>query len=421
MQDQYNNNNGEQMSHSTPSPYNHTMGRTLLVSLLSGAVAATAVCAYFYGAHIAPLHVAQKQPVVTAIAPEVTGAVGYGGDDIVSVVEEVSPSVVSIVVSKDVPQYRAMLSPLDLFFGTPQQPQAPQSEQTEKKKIGSGTGFFVSSQGLIVTNRHVVADTSAQYTVITQDGTEHVATILAMDDVLDFAVLKIDGEGYTAVTIGNSDEVKIGQTVIAIGYSLGEFSHSVSRGIVSGMSRTITASGGFGEMEQLHNIIQTDAAINSGNSGGPLLDTQGQVIGINTAMAQGAENVGFAIPINHVTQLIEDVRTTGKISRPFLGVRYLPINDTIRTALGVSYTHGVLVVRGQSITDFAVQPGSPADKAGIVENDIILSIDDVQIDETQNLAQVIAQHNVGDTVSLRIWHKGKEKTVTVTLEERNKK
>lgn len=395
--------------------------RTFFVAIVAGAVAATAVCAYFYGAFIMPLRTTQMQPVVTAVAPGTSATVSYDGDDIVSVVEEVSPSVVSIVVSKDVPQYRAMLSPLDLFFGVPQQPQVPQNEQPEKQKVGSGTGFFVSSHGMIVTNRHVVADPTAQYTVITQDGAEHNATILAVDDILDFAVLKIDGDNYTAVTIGNSDEVKIGQTVIAIGYSLGEFSHSVSRGIVSGMSRTITAGGGFGEMEQLNNIIQTDAAINPGNSGGPLLDAQGHVIGINTAVAQGAENVGFAIPINHVTQLIDDVRATGKISRPFLGVRYLPINDEIRKALGVNYTHGVLVVRGQSITDFAVQPGSPADKAGIVENDIILSMDGVTIDDTNALAHVIAKHKPGDTVSLRLWHKGQEKTISVTLEEKSKK
>lgn len=406
--------NGHHVAHSDTR-------RTIVVALLAGVVGAAVVCAYFYGIYVAPLTTVQQKPVVAAVTPGTVGAVGENGDDIVSVVEDVSPSVVSIVVSKDVSQYRAMLSPLDLFFGMPQQPQAPQGEQSEKQKVGSGTGFFVSSNGLIVTNRHVVADASAQYTVITSDNEEHEATILAVDDVLDFAVLKIDGDNYTAVTIGNSDEIKIGQTVIAIGYSLGEFSHSVSRGIVSGMSRNITAGSGFGETEQLNNIIQTDAAINPGNSGGPLLDMRGHVIGINTAVAQGAENVGFAIPINQVTRLIEDVRTVGKISRPFLGVRYIPLNDEIRAALGVSYDHGVLVVRGQSITDFAVQPGSPADRAGIVENDILLTMDDVAIDDTMLLSQIIAEHNVGDTVAIRLWHKGQEKTVNVTLEEKNKK
>lgn len=381
--------------------------------ILGGVLGSAMICTYFFHEYLTPL---QEQPA-EVITKEITQ---LQDEDIVSVVENVSPSVVSVVVSKDVPQYQQLYnSPFDLFFGVPQQ-QDPrgQGQQFEKQKVGGGTGFFVSSDGMIVTNRHVVADTAADYTVLTEDGTEYPAVVLVRDDVLDFAVLKVEGEGFTAVTLGDSDAIKIGQTAIAIGNSLGEFSHSVSRGIISGMQRNITAGSGFGDTEDLTNIIQTDAAINFGNSGGPLLDVQGKVIGINTAVAQGAENIGFAIPINQVMRLIDDVKETGKITRPFIGVRYVPVNKEIQDALDVDYEHGVLVVRGDAITDFAVLPGSPADKAGIVENDIILEINGTKIDEKNTMAQLIAQHGVGDVIEMTVWHKGVEKKLSATLEEK---
>jgi S1-C subfamily serine protease len=343
------------------------------------------------------------------------------GDDIVDVVDKVSPSVVSIVVSKEVPQYRRLFnSPFDLFFGDPSRPQNNDQDQLfEKQKVGGGTGFFITEDGLIVTNRHVVADQNADYTVIMSDGTEYSAEVLARDDYLDFAVLTVEGEDFTAVEIGDSDAIKIGQTVVAIGNSLGEFSHSVSRGIISGVRRDIVAGGGFGDTQELTDIIQTDAAINFGNSGGPLLDISGKVIGINTAVAQGAENIGFAIPINQVVRLIDDVKTTGTISRPFIGVRYVEMTPEIKETLNVDYDHGVLIVRGDAITDFAVLPGSPADEAGLVENDIILEINGEKIDEARSFAQMIASYNVGDTITLTVWHKGDEKEVSVTLKDKS--
>jgi S1-C subfamily serine protease len=385
----------------------------VFAGILGGVLGSAMICTYFFQKYLTPL---QEQPA-EVITKEITQ---LQDEDIVSVVENVSPSVVSVVVSKDVPQYQQLYnSPFDLFFGVPQQQdRRGQEQQFEKQKIGGGTGFFVSSDGMIVTNRHVVADTTAEYTVLTEDGTEYPAVVLARDDVLDFAVLKVEGDGFTAVTLGDSDGIKIGQTAIAIGNSLGEFSHSVSRGIISGMQRNITAGSGFGDTEDLTNIIQTDAAINFGNSGGPLLDVQGKVIGINTAVAQGAENIGFAIPINQVMRLIDDVKETGKITRPFIGVRYVPVNKEIQDALDVDYEHGVLVVRGDAITDFAVLPGSPADKAGIVENDIILEINGTKIDEKNTMAQLIAQHGVGDTIEMKVWHKGVEKNLSAILEEK---
>ena len=340
-------------------------------------------------------------------------------DDIVSVVDKASPSVVSIVVSKEVPQYQQSYNtPFDLFFGKPNTVPKDQSDINEKQKIGGGTGFFVSKDGLIVTNRHVVIDPDAEYTVMTSDGREFPATVLARDNYLDFAVVKVDGDDFVAVEFADSDSIKIGQTVVAIGNSLGEFSNSVSRGIISGMQRNIMAGGGVGGTEELTDIIQTDAAINFGNSGGPLLNVEGKVIGINTAIAQGAENIGFALPINDVKRLIGDVQRTGKISRPFIGVRYVEMTQEIRDALNVEYQNGILIVRGDKVTDFAVSPGSPADKAGLMENDIILEVDGKKIDKENSLAGLIANYYVGDTISLKIWHKGEEKNVRVILEEK---
>jgi len=340
-------------------------------------------------------------------------------NSIVDVVENTTSSVVSIIASKDVPQYQRMFSPFDFFFSPNGRESMPQQEQLfEKQKVGGGTGFFVSSDGMIVTNRHVVADRDAEYTVITSDGVELNATILARDDMLDFAVIKVEGTEFNVVDLGNSDDIKIGQTVIAIGNSLGEFSHSVSRGIISGVQRNIVAGGGLEGAERLNNIIQTDAAINFGNSGGPLLDLEGKVVGINTAVAQGAENIGFALPINQVMRLINDVKKTGKISRPFVGVRYVAMTQEIKEELNVPYDHGILVVRGQNIVDFAVLPGSPADEAGIEEYDVILEIDGQQINADNSLSHIIANYSVGDTVTLKVWHKGEERDVSITLKDK---
>ncbi len=380
--------------------------------LLAGVVGSALVYGYMFERYVDQLP--QQQPTIVKEITQVHD------DVIVDVVDATAASVVSIVVTKEVPQYTHMYSPFDLFFGMPQgQRGIPEEQLFEKQKVGGGTGFFVSTDGMIVTNRHVVADLHAEYTVVTSDGSEYPATILARDHILDFAVLKVDGEVFTAANLGNSDEIKIGQTVIAIGNSLGEFSHSVSRGIISGVRRDIVAGDGMAGSEELNGIIQTDAAINFGNSGGPLLDMNGHVIGINTAIAQGAENIGFAIPINQVMRLIEDVRRDGKISRPFIGVRYVALTEDIAHELNVDYDHGVLVVRGERVMDFAVLPGSPADKAGIMENDIILAVDGKNITAENSLTKIISTYHVGDTVRFTVWHKGEETFVDVVLEDKN--
>lgn len=343
---------------------------------------------------------------------------------LVSLVDKSTPGVVSVVISKDVPKYRSFFddpSFPSFFFGRPFGGNANSNSdpgETEKQTIGEGSGFFVSSDGTIVTNKHVVEDLQADYTVITSDKKEHVARVLARDPVQDIAILKIDGDGFPALDLGDSENLRVGQTAVAIGNSLGEFSNTVSRGIISGLQRSLVAGSGMGASERLSGIIQTDAAINPGNSGGPLLNLSGKVIGINVAMAQGAQNIGFAIPVNSIKRALDEVKNTGKIAAPFLGVRSIAVTPEIQKANNLPFGYGALIVRGQNITDLAVVPGSPADKADIVENDIILEIDGTKLDTDAQLADVIASKHAGDTVTLKIWHKGDTRDVRVTLEER---
>ena len=339
---------------------------------------------------------------------------------ITNAVEKVSPSVVSIVVSKDIPKFKnSFNNPFDFFFNPNKSQGSDSNSGTEKQTIGGGSGFLVTADGMIITNKHVVSDTQADYTAILNDEKEYSAKVLARDPASDIAVIKIDGNDFPVVMPGDSDAIKVGQTAIAIGNSLGEFSNSVSKGIISGVKRNVTAGSSLGgNTERLTNIIQTDAAINPGNSGGPLLNISGEVIGVNVAMAEGAENVGFALPINQVKKIIDQVKTNGQISTPFLGVRYVAIDQTIQKQNSLPYDYGVLVTRGQAISDLAVIPGSPADKSEIVENDIILEADGQKINANNQLSDMIAKHNVGDQINLKIWHKGEIKNVTVKLEER---
>ena len=343
-------------------------------------------------------------------------------------VEKASPAVVSIIISKDVSKIQDFFSDpfsFDPFFdpfGSGQQQQKGQNNGqggTGKQEIGGGSGFIVSSNGLIVTNRHVVSDQEASYTVMTNDGKKYDAKVMAIDQVSDIAILKIEaGQSLPVLDLADSGSLKIGQTVIAIGNSIGEFRNTVSKGIISGLKRSVTAGDGFGQAETLSEVIQTDAAINPGNSGGPLLNINGQVIGVNVAMAQGAENIGFALPANTVKKDIESVKSKGKIVQPWLGVRYIPVTKEIQQQNNLPFDYGALVLRGERMTDFAVAPGSPADKAGIAENDIILEMNGTKVDENHQLSDQIAKYNVGDTVTLKVWHKGATSDVKVTLEER---
>lgn len=365
-------------------------------------------------------------------------------DAVTGVVEKSSPAVVSIIITKDIPKIQNFFfdpfndgfdpfggqggSPFDEFFG--QRQPGPGNEQnngggTNKVEIGGGTGFVISEDGMIVTNKHVVSDVSADYTVLTNDGREYEAKVLGRDRTNDVAVIKIDpknpkkGQGVEkmdTLSLGDSSQIKIGQTAIAIGNALGEFRNTVSKGIISGLSRNITA-GGAGESENLEQLIQTDAAINQGNSGGPLLNLKGEVVGINVAVAAGAQNIGFALPINGIKNIIKNVEKNGKIVQPYLGVRYVALNKQLKEKNNLPFDYGVLVLRGTNISDLAVIPGSPADKAGITENDIILEVNGEKIDEKNTLVKIIAGLEIDQIIDLKIWHKGEEKNIKVTLKE----
>lgn len=283
---------------------------------------------------------------------------------------------------------------------------------------GAGTGFIITNDGLIITNKHVVSDENAQYKVVLSDGRSFDAEVKSRDPYLDFAVLKIDAKDLPVVELGDSDQMQIGQWVVAVGNALGKFQNSVTVGVISAKNRQIDATDQNGQnSESLDNLLQTDTAINPGNSGGPLINLKGQVIGINTAVASSAQGIGFAIPINSVKGAIDSIKQTGRIVRPYLGVRYVAITPDIAKQNNLSVEYGAMVVRGSGIAQFAVVPGSPADKAGIVENDIILEINGQKIDENHGLVSLVSQAKVGDEVSLKILSKGNEKTVKVKLEE----
>ncbi len=340
--------------------------------------------------------------------------------DVIDVVDAVNPAVVSIVISKDVPKMEQIFnqgnpsSPFGMFgLNFPQY----QQNGTEEKEIGGGSGFIVSEDGYIVTNAHVVSDKDAKYTVLLNDETKHDATVVAADATLDIAVLKIDSTGLPFLEFGDSDTVKVGQSVVAIGNALGQFRNTVSVGVISGLARSITAGDNNGS-EFLSDVLQTDAAINPGNSGGPLLDLSGKVIGVNVATSSGGENISFSLPSNLVRATVESIEKNGKVVTAYLGVRYVMIDAEYAKANTIAVDHGALVQRGDDGKTVAVIPGSPADKAGIEENDIIITVDDVTLDENHPLHVVLRQKTVGDVITMKVLHDGVEKTVTATLAER---
>jgi serine protease Do len=392
-------------------------GPTVNTRLLGAVILISVVFGSFGGAwgslYLAKQHYFQKLFGTSPLSSQ-QGPAYVESSSIIDVVQKTSPSVVSIVISKDLSKLPGFgFSPFDQFFGfsSPNQPSTPNIQQ-----VGAGSGFFVSSDGLILTNKHVVSDAQASYSVLTSEGKSYEAKVMAIDPVNDLAIIKVEINNAPALPLADSSQIQIGQQVVAIGNSLGQYQNTVTSGIVSGIGRRITAGGG-GSSEQLEGVIQTDAAINPGNSGGPLLNLAGQVIGINTAVDQQGQSVGFAIASNDAAKALASFGQNGKISRPFLGVRYLIINKTLADQEKLPRDYGALIVRGQAATDFAVLPGSPADRAGLVENDIILEVNGHRIEEANTLSRELKNYNVGDTLSIKIYHQGSEKTVNIVLEE----
>lgn len=320
---------------------------------------------------------------------------------VIDAVKKISPAVVSISVSQQV---------VDIF-----------TRQVSTQEVGGGSGFVLTSDGLIVTNKHVVSQQGATYKVVLGDGRIFDATIKATDPLNDLAIVKIDAKDLQTVELGSSDDLEIGQSVIAIGNALGEYKNSVTYGVVSAKNRRVTASGN-GSSETLTDLIQTDAAINPGNSGGPLANLKGQVVGINSVIAStsgGSIGVGFAISIDSIMNVIESVRKTGEIVRPYMGVRYLSVNKSIQQLNNLTVDYGALVSRGSGVAELAVMPGSPADKAGILEGDIILEINGERITEDDPLPRRLMKYSVGDEVVIKLMTKGEEKELKVTLDKLN--
>jgi len=324
---------------------------------------------------------------------------------IIDVAENAAPSVVTISISKTetVP---------DVLNSSPFDPFNIFDIQTKEQQIEQdiGTGFVVDgNQGLIVTNKHVVDDVDASYRVIDTNDEMFEVSDIYRDPVNDISILKIEKTDIPSLELGDSDSLKVGQLAIAIGTALGEFRHTVTTGVISGLGRGITAGSLYaGGMEQLDNVIQTDAAINPGNSGGPLLNSAGQVIGVNVAIAQGGQNIGFAIPINIVKQSLDNFEATGRFSRPFLGIRYQMISK--QAALLNEVPQGALVRE--------VIENSSADKSGVKLDDIITQIGDIKIDGEETVVKIINQSKIGDELELRIWRDGEEVQIKVKLEER---
>lgn len=329
---------------------------------------------------------------------------------IIDIVKENSPSVVSVVAYKDVPVYEQTFQQ-DFFFIIPKLEQ----KGTERQQVGAGTGFIVSSDGLILTNKHVVSDKEAEYVVIMTDNKEYNAKVLARDPVQDLAIMKIEGgNSFKPLKLGSVDDIQIGQTVIAIGNALGRFQNTVSVGVISGLGRTIVATGPDFATEKLEDIIQTDTAINRGNSGGPLINLKGEVVGINTAVSTEGENIGFAISIDKAKRSIEQVKTLGRISYPYMGVRYIILNKEISKARDIEVDYGALIVGDD---EPAVVDGSPAQKAGIKEGDIILEINGEKITENNSLAKIISKYNPFESLNLKILRDGQEIYLNIILGE----
>jgi serine protease Do len=275
---------------------------------------------------------------------------------------------------------------------------------------GGGTGFIITSDGLIATNKHVVPDDKAKYTVFLNDGRSFPAKVLARDPFNDLAMIKIEATGLPTVELGNSDDLKVGQWVVAIGNALGQFENSVTVGVISAKERTIEVENG----ERLDGLLQTDAAINSGNSGGPLVNLRGQVVGINTAVAAKgfAEGIGFAIPTNTVKTAIDQVVKSGKIVRPYIGISYIPVTPDVASQYDLPVDHGVWLATRSSIIS-----GSPAAKAGLQVNDIITEIDGKEINENQTLPKLLLTHQPGDKITLTVLRGTKAVKIELTLTE----
>jgi S1-C subfamily serine protease len=335
---------------------------------------------------------------------------------IVAVAKKACPAVITIVISKDLPKIEGFY-----FFPYGNQkyvvPKIDKGKK-EKTKIGGGSGFIVSPDGYILTSNHVVEDRTADYTIIVETDMKLPSKVVSRDPINDVAILKVEAKDLPYLELGDSEKIELGQTVIAIGNALGEFHDTISTGVVSGLSRYITAVSGISQQaERLRGLIQTDAAINPGNSGGPLVDIEGKVIGINTATVMDAQNIGFAIPINYVVKDLEEVKKYGKVKRPFIGVKYILLNKELSEKNKLPVEHGAFVVR-ETLGEAAIIKGSAAEKAGLKEFDIVLDCNGEKITEENSLSHILQKFKVNEEISLKVLRDKKEIHLKLKLEEK---
>jgi serine protease Do len=336
--------------------------------------------------------------------------VSYEAFDFTSSWAEAAPAVVSVVALKELTERYQQVGPRGA------------SAVTTLTEVSSGTAFIISPDGLALTNKHVVADTEAEYILILEDGTELTAQVLDRDSLNDIAILLITGEDprigdLPYLDLADSDVVQVGEPVLAIGNALGEYANTTTAGIVSATGRDILAAGGLSGIESLVGLFQTDAAINPGNSGGPLVNLEGEVIGMNTAVDSTAAGIGFAIPSNDLQLVLDSYYEYGEIVRPYLGVRYTIVNPSIVVKRALKYTYGALITGGSNTGLAGVVEGGPAELAGLQENDVILTIDGEQISSSYTIANALSGHAVGDQIVLEVWRNEDTFKVSVELAE----
>jgi S1-C subfamily serine protease len=344
----------------------------------------------------------------------------------VQTIKKTLPAVVSIAIAKHLEDLEKEI-PQELYPFLPSGPdgrhlQIPEAmiDKGNMVRIGGGSGFIVEPDGIILTNKHVISDPKAEYTVILSNGVKYPATILSRDPVNDVAIVKINPPGphLPTIALGDATHVELGESVLAIGNALGLFKNTVSLGIVSGLSRSIAAQEEpNAPPQELRGLIQTDAAINPGNSGGPLVTLDGKAIGINTAIVFGAQNIGFAIPINAARRDLHDLKTYGHIRKPLLGVRYLIVDENLQEKMGLPVNYGALIVHDAS-KEGAIVPESPAAKAGLKEMDIILECNAVKVDHEHAIQDFLETLEVGSTLDLLVLRGERKLNVKVVLAER---
>lgn len=346
-------------------------------------------------------------------------------EQIIKTTQGVMPAVTSIIVGKD---YEEILRerPYELMVPHEDHVDLPIPEEElphtkgGKVRVGGGSGFIVDPTGLILTNKHVVQDPKAEYIVALASDDTYTARVLARDPMNDVAILKIEAENLPYLALGDSDSIQLGQTVLAVGTALGEFQNTVSCGIISGLSRFINAmTDQEGHSQRLRGLIQTDAAINPGNSGGPLVNLHGEVIGINAAIVFGAQNIGFTIPINKAKRDLVELKKFGRIRRPFLGIRYILLNEILRKKFRLPIENGAFVLREGVSGRPAVMPGSAAFKAGIQEADVIIALNGKSITEKIAIEDALEDVPIGKEFPVKVWRKGEIKDLSVVAEENN--